>query len=206
MVPPPPTPAAAARLQAPQASVNVADAVSAASDRYRLDPDLLNSVIRAESGFNPRAVSPKGAQGLMQLMPDTASKLGVRRVRSAGERRWRHALLARAFRADTTSISSRPWLLTMPAQKGGTVPRGPSLRETHAYVASIVRDFNRKKLPNRKLPRRPKPIRCPCTNHRRQPKPRKRVQHLPARPLQNAALFPAINFRFRPLTPLSSHR
>ncbi len=53
------------------------DVINTASDRYHLDPDLVNSVIRAESGFNPRAVSPKGAQGLMQLMPQTASRLGV---------------------------------------------------------------------------------------------------------------------------------
>src|SRR5438105_11384787 len=39
--------------------------------------DFINSVIRAESGFNNRAVSKKGAQGLMQLMPQTASQLGV---------------------------------------------------------------------------------------------------------------------------------
>ncbi|HYK49944.1 MAG TPA: lytic transglycosylase domain-containing protein, partial [Terriglobales bacterium] len=43
--------------------------VNSASATYHLDPDLVNSVIHAESGFNSRAVSRKGAQGLMQLMP-----------------------------------------------------------------------------------------------------------------------------------------
>ncbi|MGZ7100226.1 MAG: transglycosylase SLT domain-containing protein, partial [Candidatus Angelobacter sp.] len=51
--------------------------VDSASAAYHLDPDLVNSVIHAESRFNAHALSPKGARGLMQLMPGTASQLGV---------------------------------------------------------------------------------------------------------------------------------
>src|SRR6266496_587517 len=56
----------------PVVKMDIPTAVAAASDKHGIDADLLYSVIRAESGFNPRAVSHKGAQGLMQLMPGTA--------------------------------------------------------------------------------------------------------------------------------------
>lgn len=48
-----------------------------ASKRFGMDPDLVKAVIRAESAFDHRAVSRRGARGLMQLMPDTADKLEV---------------------------------------------------------------------------------------------------------------------------------
>ncbi len=47
------------------------------AQRYKIDPALIRAIIMAESGYNPRVVSKRGAQGLMQLMPATAESLGV---------------------------------------------------------------------------------------------------------------------------------
>jgi hypothetical protein len=52
--------------------------IHTAAARYNLDPDLIHSVISIESNFNPKAVSPKNARGLMQLMPRTAELMGVK--------------------------------------------------------------------------------------------------------------------------------
>ncbi len=51
--------------------------ISNSSNKHNIDPALVRAVIKAESNFNHRAVSPVGAQGLMQLMPATASQLQV---------------------------------------------------------------------------------------------------------------------------------
>lgn len=48
------------------------------AQKYDVDPELIHSIIRAESNYDSRAVSPKGAVGLMQLMPDTAKEYGVK--------------------------------------------------------------------------------------------------------------------------------
>jgi len=53
------------------------DAIRAASLRHGVDPQIVKSVMLVESNFNPRAVSRKGARGLMQLMPETARRFGV---------------------------------------------------------------------------------------------------------------------------------
>jgi len=51
--------------------------VEQAAQRFQLDPRLVDAVIQVESGYNPRAASPKGALGLMQLIPATAQRFGV---------------------------------------------------------------------------------------------------------------------------------
>ncbi len=79
----------------PHSSQEMNEVINAVSSRHHLDPDLINSVIHAESGFNPRAISRKGAQGLMQLMPDTASHRTMR--------------LRLTLRASSVTSTARSW-------------------------------------------------------------------------------------------------
>jgi soluble lytic murein transglycosylase-like protein len=69
-------PAATAALGAPL-GMSVAELADRAADKYGLPRPLVRSVMAAESGFQPQAVSPKGAIGLMQLMPGTAAEFGI---------------------------------------------------------------------------------------------------------------------------------
>ena len=127
------------------------DLVNHASARYRLDPDLVNSVIRAESNFNPNAMSRKGAEGLMQLMPETAAHLGVANAMDPsanveGGTRYLRALLEYY---DFNLIKALAAYNAGP-QRVDQYRGVPPYSETQAYVARIVRDFNRKKLAEEK--------------------------------------------------------
>jgi soluble lytic murein transglycosylase-like protein len=142
-----PAPQPSLQASSTQHPVDLNEVVNAASGTYRLDPDLVNSVIRAESGFNVKAVSPKGAQGLMQLMPQTASQLGVQNPFDAqanveGGTRYLRELLERYHFDLVKALAAYNAGPQRVEQYGGV----PPYYETKAYVARIVRDFNRKKL------------------------------------------------------------
>jgi hypothetical protein len=127
------------------------EVISTISDQHHLDPDFISSVIHAESGFNQRAVSPKGAQGLMQLMPGTASKLGVSnafdpRANVEGGTRYLSELLER-YNFDVIKALAAYNAGPLRVQQYGGVP---PYYETRTYVARIVRDYNRKKIAERK--------------------------------------------------------
>ncbi|TGL55587.1 lytic transglycosylase domain-containing protein [Leptospira kemamanensis] len=59
-------------------SGSLLETIESIAEAQGMDPNLVKAMVKAESGFKPKAVSPKGAMGLMQLMPDTAESLGVK--------------------------------------------------------------------------------------------------------------------------------
>jgi soluble lytic murein transglycosylase-like protein len=121
--------------------------ITRTASHHAIDPDFVTSVVKAESGFNPAAVSPKGAGGLMQLMPQTAAALGVKDVLDAaanveGGTKYLRQLLDQydgdAVKA-LAAYNAGPGRVN---QYGGV----PPYRETQAFIARVVGDYNRKKL------------------------------------------------------------
>jgi len=142
---PAPAPTQAASVVLNRQDLN--NVVNGAGERHQIDPDFINSVIRAESGFHQNAVSRKGAQGLMQLMPGTASQMGV----------------ANPFDPNANVEGGTKYLRELLEKYNFDVPKAlaaynagpkrvdqyrgvPPYYETQAYIARIIRDFNRKKL------------------------------------------------------------
>ena len=119
------------------------------AERYEVDPLLIDSVIHAESNYNPVAVSPKGAQGLMQLMPGTARRFtvtdtfnpaenidgGVRYLKYLldlfGDQRSPERLALAAYNAGEGAV----------AKYGGI----PPYRETTQYVNKVVKRWEAKR-------------------------------------------------------------
>lgn len=134
-------PAAAPEADCPPiAPHELRDYIDAVAKREGFTPDLLRAVIDRESGFRPCAVSAKGAQGLMQLMPETAAELGVAdpfdaRQNIAGGARFLSQLLEK-YRGDIA--------LALAAYNAGPARvdryQGlPPIPETLDYVADILK-------------------------------------------------------------------
>jgi len=125
--------------------LDLQEMLASAGHDHNLDVDLLASVVKAESGGNARAVSRAGARGLMQLMPGTASELGVvdsfePRQNVRGGTTYLDALLI--YYHDNVALA-------LAAYNAGPAAVDkyhgiPPYHETRAYVARVIHEFNRR--------------------------------------------------------------
>jgi soluble lytic murein transglycosylase-like protein len=126
--------------------LTVDQSISQAGEKHHIDPDFITSVVRAESGFHPRAVSPKGARGLMQLMPKTAAGLGVKDSFDTNENVEAGTLYLRQLLEQFDYDAVKALAAYNAGPDRVTRYHGvPPYRETRSYVNRIVRDYNRKK-------------------------------------------------------------
>jgi len=112
--------------------------VGAAAAANGLPPALLAALLRAESGFDPRAVSPAGAQGIAQFMPATAAGMGLRDPFDPAQA---IPAAARLLAGHVRALGSVPLALAAYNAGPGAVERHggiPPYAETQAYVARIL--------------------------------------------------------------------
>jgi len=136
-----------------------------ASGLYGLDPNLVEAVIATESNFNPWAVSPKGARGLMQLMPGTAQRFGVTNVHDPSQNIQGGVQYLRYL----LDLFGGDLVLALAAYNAGegvvqSLGRVPNYQETRQYVDRVLARYGQgipsraSKAGGRKaMPARPKP-------------------------------------------------
>ncbi|MBW2559478.1 MAG: lytic transglycosylase domain-containing protein [Deltaproteobacteria bacterium] len=112
--------------------------IDRSSEKYGVDVDLIRAVIRAESDFDPRATSPKGAMGLMQLMPETARDLGVEDPYDPAQNvlagtRYLKMLLDRYDGNADVALAAYNWGMGNVERNPGSLPE-----ETKTYITRIT--------------------------------------------------------------------
>jgi soluble lytic murein transglycosylase-like protein len=110
-----------------------------AAQKYQLDEVLLTSMIKAESNFNPRAISPKGAKGLMQLMPETVTLFKVKNVFDAKQ----NIEAGAKYLKDLLAMFNQDEVMALAAYNAGpttvTFYKGiPPFPETQEYIRRIL--------------------------------------------------------------------
>ena len=116
--------------------------VNTVAKRYYLPPELIHSIIRAESNYDPFAISPKGAMGLMQLMPETAKIYKVKNVfdpqdNIEGGVKYLNDLI-KLFNSDTDLVLAAYNAGQEAVKKYGGIPPYP---ETKSYIKNVMRTY-----------------------------------------------------------------
>jgi soluble lytic murein transglycosylase-like protein len=143
-----------AGAEAPLSTADLREMLVRAGGEHNLDVDLLASLVKAESNGNARAVSRAGARGLMQLMPGTATELGVEdsfepRQNVSGGSAYLDALLTRYHGQLALALAA----YNAGPQAVDKYHGIPPYHETKAYVARVIHEFNRRVLAREALGR-----------------------------------------------------
>lgn len=130
----------------PVATGPFGDLIEAAAKRYSVDVDLITSVIAAESNFNPKAVSRRDARGLMQLLPLTAARLGVRDIFDPRE----NIDAGTRYLSELLKLYENDLALALAAYNAGPervqrYGRVPPFSETVSYVRRVKKTYEHRK-------------------------------------------------------------
>jgi soluble lytic murein transglycosylase-like protein len=122
------------------------DLVETAAKRYNVDADLITSVIAVESNFDPKAVSRKNARGLMQLLPETAARLGVQNIDDPQE----NIDAGTRYLRELLQKYNNDLVLTLAAYNAGPervqqYGHVPPFAETISYVRRVKRGYEKSK-------------------------------------------------------------
>ena len=122
------------------------DLIEASASRYNVDAELVASVIAAESNFNPKAVSRRNARGLMQLLPETAARLGVHNIFDPAE----NIDAGTHYLSDLLMLYKNDLALTLAAYNAGPLRvrqygRVPPFAETQLYVRKVRTAYAKRK-------------------------------------------------------------
>ena len=120
--------------------------IEAAASRYKVDADLISSVIAVESNFDPKAVSRKNARGLMQLLPETAARLGVKNMDDPKE----NIEAGTRYLSELLQMYKNDLVLALAAYNAGPdkvqqYGRVPPFAETLSYVRRVKRGYEKSK-------------------------------------------------------------
>ncbi|WJV32129.1 lytic transglycosylase domain-containing protein (plasmid) [Rossellomorea sp. AcN35-11] len=128
----------------PSSPKDINSYVDIAANKYNLDPKLLHAVIKQESNYDPNATSHAGAQGLMQLMPNTAEGLGVKNSLNPLENVMGGAKYLRQM-LDRYDGDTKLALAAYNAGPGNVDKHGgiPPFKETQAYVPKVMNYYTR---------------------------------------------------------------
>jgi Transglycosylase SLT domain len=123
------------------------DLIRAAAQRYKVDADLITSVIAAESNFDPKAISRRDARGLMQLLPATAARLGVKNIFDPQE----NIEAGTHYLSDLLQLYKNDLALTLAAYNAGPErvqqygQRVPPFAETVSYIRRVQQTYQQRK-------------------------------------------------------------